>query len=97
MDTVARSSNRFMVVNMEDKDFISLEPLNDYFVKTVKGIRQMQWLRFKKTGPDTLFYKTTFNPDFPFSEYNMKPKEKAMTKATATSTINLLLNRELQA
>lgn len=36
----------------------------------------MQWMRFKKSDPDTLFYKTTFNPDMPFSEYNMMPKNK---------------------
>lgn len=79
MNIVAKSSNRFLVINMEDHDFKSLDPLEEKYVKTVKGIRSMQWLRFKKSDPDTLFYKTTFNADIPFHTYNMKPKENNET------------------
>nr|XP_047139760.1 uncharacterized protein LOC124815282 [Hydra vulgaris] len=68
MDVTAKSSKRFLVVNMKDQDFISLQPLEDHYVKAVTGIRCMQWLKFKKSDPDTLFYKTTFNTDMPFSK-----------------------------
>ncbi|KAG8309550.1 hypothetical protein J6590_082957 [Homalodisca vitripennis] len=53
-----------------------LDSLENDYVKTVKGIRGMQWLRFTKSDPFTLLYKTTFNEDTPFSEYNMKPNVK---------------------
>lgn len=36
MDLVAKSSKRFFVANMEAKDFISLQPLQDYYVKAVR-------------------------------------------------------------
>lgn len=57
-ELIASSSRKFMVVQMQDEDFLTLDPLTPYFRKTVPGIRGMQWLHFKKETPYTLYYKT---------------------------------------
>uniref|UniRef100_A0A1B6DQY6 Uncharacterized protein n=2 Tax=Clastoptera arizonana TaxID=38151 RepID=A0A1B6DQY6_9HEMI len=63
-----------MVKKMSDEDFVSLDTIHKYFVKSVTGISKMQWLQFRKDHPWILFYKTTFNKDMPFSEYSMLAK-----------------------
>lgn len=57
MELVSSASKKFIVIKMEDNDFIDLEPLQPCFKKTVNGIRQMQWLHFEIGSPYTLFYK----------------------------------------
>lgn len=57
MDIVAKSSKRFMVNSMENQDFISLQSSDERYVQKVIGISIIQWLRFQKPDPDTLFYK----------------------------------------
>ncbi|GBN60618.1 hypothetical protein AVEN_66713-1 [Araneus ventricosus] len=56
---------------MEDDDFIDILQLNTFFPKTVKGIRGMQVLHFKKSCPATLFYKTTSGSTEQFKELSM--------------------------
>lgn len=70
-DIIAQSNKKFLVKNMKDDEFLSLDGIQPLFVKSVKGIREMQWLQYRKNEPWTLFYKTTFFEDMPFSEYNM--------------------------
>lgn len=69
MDIVAKSSKRFIANSMENQDFIPLQSSDERYVQKVKGISIIQWLRFHKPDPDTLFYKKTFNhgkPDHAF-------------------------------
>lgn len=74
MEIIAGASKKFMVKKMSDEDFVSLEAIQKFYVKSVMGISKMQWLQFRKNHPWTLFYKTTFNKDLPFSEYSMLAK-----------------------
>lgn len=71
VDLVASSSRKFIVTLMEDDDFIDILQLNTFFPKTVKGIRGMQVLHFKKSCPTTLFYKTTAGSIDQFKELSM--------------------------
>lgn len=41
MELVVSASPKFIVTLMGDEDFIDLQPLNNYYRKTMKGIRGM--------------------------------------------------------
>jgi len=74
-DLVSSTSKKFIVVKMEDKDFIDLESLQPHFKKSVSGIRQIQLLHFEKSSPDTLYFKhSTADGLEMFSEISMKRK-----------------------
>lgn len=74
-DLVSSTSKKFIVVKMEDKVFIDLESLQPHFKKSVPGIRQMQWLHFEKSSPDTLYFKHSAADGLEmFSEMSMKVK-----------------------
>lgn len=75
MELVSSASKKFIVIKMEDNDFIDLDPLQPCFKKTVNGIRQMQWLHFEKGSPYTLFYKKSAADGLEtFSKVEMKAK-----------------------
>lgn len=70
---IVETSPKFMVVRMSDEDFVSVDVLNSYFKDTVQGIRSMQWLRFEKEHPETLFFRTiSANIVEEFETYSMK-------------------------
>ena len=71
---VSKSSRKFTVVRMEEEDFKTVEPLKRFITKTVKDIRSMQWMLFKKGEPTKLFYKTSVNDIFHFEELELRPK-----------------------
>nr|CAD7450297.1 unnamed protein product [Timema bartmani] len=50
-EAIAKSSRKFMVVRMEEPDFVSLGAIEPFFVKALTGIQEMQWLHFEKQNP----------------------------------------------
>lgn len=72
-DLVSATSKKCIVVKMEDEDFKDLESLQPHFKTSVPGIRQMQWLHFKKSSPDTVYFKHSAADGLEmFSEMSMK-------------------------
>lgn len=60
---------------MQNKDFISLEPIKRFFRKSVPGIRKMQWLQFHKDDPWNLSYKDNLmNEQEAFTKVNMRAR-----------------------
>ncbi|KAJ8892412.1 hypothetical protein PR048_004992 [Dryococelus australis] len=73
-DIIVQSNRKFFAKNMIDDNFFALDEIQPLFVKSVTGIQNMQWLQYRKNEPWTLFYKTTFFEDMPFSKYSMLTK-----------------------
>lgn len=71
-EMIAKTSSKFMVIRMTDQDFVNLDTLQTFYKDTVPGIRAMQWLRFEKDHPYTLFFKNTVGNDSAFETYSMK-------------------------
>lgn len=70
---ISRTSQKFIVVDMKEEDFVNLDVLQTYFKNTVPGIRSMHWLRFDKNHPDTLFFKKNVAGGLTqFETYSMK-------------------------
>jgi hypothetical protein len=67
MTLVTKASRKFSVFRMSNTSFKSIAPLNKVLpVKSIPGIRKMQWLHFTKDEPTTLFYKMSMEDDAPF-------------------------------
>jgi hypothetical protein len=45
---VAKTSKKFIVVGMNQEDFISIDELKRFFKDKVTGIWKMKWLHFAK-------------------------------------------------
>lgn len=74
---VCSASRKFIVYQMEDNDFVDLDSLLPYFRKSITGISKMQWLRFTKNSPDTLFFKSSAADGLEtFNEMPMKAKPR---------------------
>lgn len=69
----AKASRKFMVTQMTDNDFITLNVLRNTVKESVKGLRNMQWLHFEKRTPLTMFFKESLSEAMePFKEIDMK-------------------------
>ncbi|CAH0558680.1 unnamed protein product [Brassicogethes aeneus] len=80
---IASSCRKFMVVTMQDEDFVNVCTLFPYFKKAVQGIRDMQWFHFEKKHPYTLFYKNNAASDIgSFSTIQMKSTRAGRNLAT---------------
>lgn len=84
-NVVARASRKFHVARMKRDDFVSVEPMNEVVKNNFTGIRDIQWLRFKKECPYTVFYKKTLNEEMEFESVDLKKPKKGRP----TSTIQL--------
>ena len=78
----AKKKNKFIVVKMDQKDFLSVEALekvitrrkNDEENKDVNWL-SIQWLRYEKNKPYKILYKYTLDTDIEFSCMNIKPSK----------------------
>lgn len=79
----ARRSHKFMLVKMQQKDFLNTDSLEKAITKRKKNSSgaavnwlSIQWLRYEKEKPFSIFYKETLNEDFPFNEIDIRPTKE---------------------
>nr|CAH7732302.1 unnamed protein product [Callosobruchus chinensis] len=90
----ARSKRAFHVYQMKRDDFFSTTNLEKAVTNRKKNTDghpvnwlKIQWLRFRRDAPYTIFYKETLNEEFPFSSIDIKPASKG--RPPNILTINL--------
>lgn len=74
---VAKASRRFLVVEMQSGDFISLHSL-DKLKSKVEGIQKMMWLRLEKSDPFTLLFKNTSQDMVDFTKKDLRVAKKCV-------------------
>lgn len=79
----ARRSKKFMLVQMQQEDFLNTDSLHNAITKRKKNASgaavnwlSIQWLMYKKEKPFTIFYKETLNEDIPFEEIDIRPTKE---------------------
>lgn len=79
----ARKKNPFHLTVMTTDDFLSSHNLEKRVTRRKLDINkkpvnwlQMQWIRYKKSDPYTIFFKETLMEDMPFSELDLTPSTR---------------------
>lgn len=79
----ARKKNPFHLTVMTSDDFLSTKNLENLVTRRKSDSNELpinwlkiQWLRYKKSHPFTIFFKETLMEDMPFSELDITPTKK---------------------
>lgn len=87
---IAKASKHFVVVKMNDNDFITLDPIMPFFVKDVTGISSFTWLHFRRERPFTLFHCCSLvSETVSFTEMNIAAKNLKKEKSANLNEVAL--------